>query len=221
MKKKKINRYEGRDITVIYESARCIHAAECVRGLPAVFVPGERPWITPANATADELVEVIERCPTGALQYECDSMEISGPLPSANTVRLIENGPLYVTGNIRITDAGGELVLRDTRVALCRCGRTRNRPFCDNSHRSGFRDPGGLGRGGVRFDESAEEEEVVEIKLAKNGPLLFSGAFSVLDAHGDEERRANKSALCRCGASKNKPFCDGSHRTNGFTTEGD
>jgi CDGSH-type Zn-finger protein/uncharacterized Fe-S cluster protein YjdI len=219
--KKRKNRYERGDLTVTYESSRCIHAAECVRGLPAVFVPGDRPWIKLENAAADELITVIERCPTGALQYECDSSSVSAPELPENTVKPVNNGPLYVAGNIRITDADGELVLRDTRAALCRCGRTRNRPFCDNSHRSGFQDSGELGRGGVRYDETAAREDVLEIKLSPDGPLLLSGSFEILDAAGDENRPASKSALCRCGASANKPFCDGSHRRIGFKTEGD
>ncbi|WP_381791464.1 (4Fe-4S)-binding protein [Streptomyces niveus] len=62
--------YEGRSITVTFEAGRCLHAAECVNGLPEVFDPGERPWIRPDGAEAGHLAEVVRRCPSGALQYE-------------------------------------------------------------------------------------------------------------------------------------------------------
>lgn len=62
--------YEGRLITVTFEARRCLHAAECVNGLPEVFDTTERPWIRPDGAEAERLVEVVRRCPSGALQYE-------------------------------------------------------------------------------------------------------------------------------------------------------
>jgi uncharacterized Fe-S cluster protein YjdI len=62
--------YEGKSITVTFEARRCLHAAECVNGLPEVFDPGERPWIRPDGAEAERLAEVVRRCPSGALQYE-------------------------------------------------------------------------------------------------------------------------------------------------------
>ncbi|MEU8387041.1 (4Fe-4S)-binding protein [Micromonospora sp. NPDC048843] len=62
--------YEGQSITVTFQATRCLHAAECVRSLPEVFDPGQRPWIRPDAAEAERLAEVIRRCPSGALQYE-------------------------------------------------------------------------------------------------------------------------------------------------------
>ncbi|MFD4023878.1 (4Fe-4S)-binding protein [Streptomyces sp. NPDC058576] len=62
--------YEGRSITVTFEAGRCRHAAECVRGLPEVFDTGRRPWIRPDGADAERVVDVVRRCPSGALQYE-------------------------------------------------------------------------------------------------------------------------------------------------------
>ncbi|MDP9796110.1 putative Fe-S cluster protein YjdI [Catenuloplanes nepalensis] len=61
--------YRGSDITVTFDAGRCRHAAECVRGLPEVFDVSARPWITPDNAGADAVAEVVARCPSGALQY--------------------------------------------------------------------------------------------------------------------------------------------------------
>ncbi len=58
--------------------------------------------------------------------------------------------------------------------------------------------------------------EKTEIKLAKNGPLLIKGACELLDANGQPMEKRETFGLCRCGGSKNKPFCDGTHKTNGF-----
>ena len=61
--------YRGSGITVTFDRGRCRHFAECVRGLPEVFDVSARPWITPDNADADAVAEVVTRCPSGALQY--------------------------------------------------------------------------------------------------------------------------------------------------------
>ncbi|MBU3063898.1 (4Fe-4S)-binding protein [Nocardia sp. NEAU-G5] len=67
-----IREYRTDGITVTWEAARCRHATECVRGLPAVFDPAQRPWIRPDNSNADALAEVIDRCPSFALGYRTD-----------------------------------------------------------------------------------------------------------------------------------------------------
>ncbi|MFN8547490.1 MAG: CDGSH iron-sulfur domain-containing protein [Candidatus Eisenbacteria bacterium] len=56
----------------------------------------------------------------------------------------------------------------------------------------------------------------MRIEAAANGPLLVRGEVTVIDAAGNETRHLEKVALCRCGGSSRKPFCDGSHKTNGF-----
>lgn len=59
--------YTADGIAVTYDASLCFHAAECVRGLPAVFHPDVRPWITPQAADPDAVAEVVDRCPSGAL----------------------------------------------------------------------------------------------------------------------------------------------------------
>ena len=63
--------YSSDAITVSFDPRLCIHAARCVAGAPEVFDPNARPWIRPENAGADKLADVVARCPTGALRYEC------------------------------------------------------------------------------------------------------------------------------------------------------
>ncbi|MCH8276310.1 MAG: CDGSH iron-sulfur domain-containing protein [Bacteroidetes bacterium] len=216
---KKIHDYPGKKVVVTYDSKRCIHAAECVRGLPGVFDPDRTPWIQPDNADSDAVSEVISRCPTGALQIDRRDDGGSEPALGPNTVHVIKDGPLYVRGTIELVNPDGSVLSKETRVALCRCGLSSNKPLCDNSHRNGFEDPGSLGTGGFGSSEANLHDDELRITLARNGPLLCAGPVEIVDADGTNRRSGGKTALCRCGASRNKPFCDGSHREIGFSTD--
>ncbi len=125
--------YTGTGITVSYDAARCRHVAECVRGLPLVFDPHRRPWILPDNEDDKQLLaEVVRRCPTGALHYRLDDGPDEVPDP-VTTVTAVPDGPLLVRGDLRL-DLGESGTLAETRAALCRCGLSENKPFCDGSH---------------------------------------------------------------------------------------
>ncbi len=210
--------FEAGPIQVTWSKRRCIHAAECVRRLPAVFQPGTKPWVRLGDASADDVAEVVRHCPTGALQYtRLDGGESEVP-PEVNTVRVAPGGPLYLRGDIEVIAPDGSVLLRDTRVALCRCGQSANKPFCDNSHRAaGFTDAGA-----IRDLDSAEDLGAPDAKLRvrpqADGPLHLDGPFTLVGSDGT--RLAGTSAwLCRCGRSQSKPFCDSSH-LQGFEAEG-
>ena len=133
--------YANDTIEVHWEPRLCIHVKNCVRGLPGVFDPAARPWVEVDAADAGAIAATVLTCPPGALHYRRldggPQEEASG---EAATVAPRPNGPLFVRGPIRIDDAEGRLLREDTRVALCRCGASRNKPFCDGSHRRvGFR----------------------------------------------------------------------------------
>ncbi|MEZ4318352.1 MAG: CDGSH iron-sulfur domain-containing protein [Myxococcota bacterium] len=200
--------YSGDGIDITFDSTRCIHAAECVRGLPAVFDPKARPWICPDAASADAIASVVSRCPTGALTYaHHDGPE--EPHDPQNRVRVRADGPLWVRGRIAIDGGASD----ERRVALCRCGHSANKPFCDNAHRdAGFQHDG---RGEVRTVE-ATGDAALSVKPLADGPLFLSGDFEVVGADGTVLFSGTKCALCRCGQSATKPFCDGSHRAAGF-----
>ena len=139
--KSKILHYSGEKAAVSYDVRRCIHAAECVHGLPDVFDPGRKPWIDPDRAEAEQLLQVIMRCPTGALHLERSDDEHAEPTPERNTAIVERNGPVYLRGDLEIVTPEGEVLLKDTRIALCRCGASENKPFCDGSHvRVGFKE---------------------------------------------------------------------------------
>lgn len=122
-------RYTGSGIEVTFDGRRCLHAAECVRGLPAVFDTAARPWIQPDHATADEVAEVVRRCPTGALQIAGDYPAETPEQPT--TLTSAEHAPLFVRGALQLETPEG--TVSETRAALCVCGQSENRPFCDGS----------------------------------------------------------------------------------------
>ena len=219
---RRLRTYEADDIVVTYDPRRCIHSAECVRGLPDVFDPDRRPWVYPSRAAADEIARVIERCPTGALHYErMDGGPAERP-DHENVARPDPGGPVFVRGRLRIELPGGE-VLEETRVAFCRCGASQDKPFCDGSHvEVGFDDPGAIQGGRLvpleEFGDPADATEEVRFICAANGPLLVRGPLRVEGTDG-KIAAGHKGSLCRCGQSSSRPFCDGSHRNAGFEAD--
>lgn len=211
--------YASDGADVIFDTKRCIHAQECVNRLSEVFDTDKRPWIQPQHASPAEIAAVVHRCPSGALHLE---RKDGGPAEVADeqaTLRLVTDGPIYVRGQITVKSANGDVLLEDTRMALCRCGASRNKPLCDNSHRDiGFED---LGMPTVRSTDGAPGAALT-ITPSGNGPLHIegtSGDFSLLNAQGDVIFVGNDTWLCRCGGSMNKPFCDGTHRKIEFVAD--
>lgn len=133
--------YANDQIEVHWDSDRCIHVGLCIQALPNVFDTSRRPWIVIDNAEPDAVADAVRRCPTGALRYHRLDGASEEELPHATTIRARRHGPLILTGHLRVENTHGEVVVEETRLALCRCGESDNQPFCDNSHRAaGFRD---------------------------------------------------------------------------------
>ncbi len=207
--------YEGEKLSIVYDRELCIHVGECGRGNKTLFDASKDPWCHPDAVDVEEAVDVVERCPTGALVY---TRKDGGPAEapkSHNEISVSQDGPLYVWGDLDVDGRG------DTgspyRIALCRCGASKNKPFCDRSHvEAEFRDSGAVGQHGPGIEARGGK---LTVKRAPNGPLLLSGSFSIRAASGRVAFEGTKAALCRCGASKNKPFCDGTHSSIGFSAE--
>ena len=208
----KVYTYDGDEVTVTWDQKRCIHAEACVQGLPDVFDPDRRPWIDPDQADADAVEAVVLQCPTGALHLTRGGTDPETP-PAENHIALFPNGPLLAKGDIEVVDADGETLLRDTRVALCRCGLSGNKPLCDGSHDGAFEDAGTIDThrlSGDVPDDTDDDATTLRLRVADGGPILIDGPVT-LDGTGDTTARGTQGALCRCGASGDKPFCDGSH----------
>lgn len=208
--------YRGDGIVVRYLLRRCIHAAECVRGLPVVFDPRRRPWIDATLAGADAIAEIVTRCPTGALHYQRTDGGAAEVPDVTNTVLPTPRGPLYLRGDLEIRDGAGTVLLRDTRVALCRCGQSRNKPFCDNSHwNAEFADEGRVTENrldGGETPQGAGGSGALQITVQEAGPLRLSGPIELWSSDANSTWRGTGGALCRCGRSARKPYCDGSHK---------
>ena len=132
--------YEGAGIRVLWNATRCIHVANCLRAAPQVFNVNRRPWVEVDAADAETVAAAVLSCPTGALRYEPKGDLAPETPPERTRIRVQLDGALEVHGAVRLTDFDGRVVAEEYRVALCRCGASENKPFCDNSHRRvGFR----------------------------------------------------------------------------------
>jgi len=133
--------YRGRDVEVSFDLDLCIHVGECLRGHHGVFNLERRPWVLPDEADADTVAEIVELCPSGALQYR----RLDGGNQETHRgakVTPIRHGPLLVTGDIEVRREDGTIEILP-RATLCRCGFSEHKPFCDNQHIArGFRAPG-------------------------------------------------------------------------------
>jgi len=127
----KIKEYSKGETTVVWKPEVCIHSEKCFHGLPNVFNPNQRPWVDMDGAEEEAIRNQVAKCPSGAL-----SIKNAEEVPSATTtIQVAENGPLLVNGSVKIITASGEEHLSSKSTALCRCGASSNKPFCDGTHK--------------------------------------------------------------------------------------
>lgn len=215
----KVHEYKGKAITVLYDAGRCIHAKECVHGVPEVFNLEAKPWVGPDNAEARGIAAVIKRCPTGALRYQAADPGLAERAEPSNTLNITADGPLYLRGSFVVVAEDDQELLSDTRAALCRCGGSKNKPFCDNSHFAvAFDDPGTIAPGLDASKEMATSGKLRVVRTA-DGPLHLLGQITIRNSKNQVIFEGTETWLCRCGSSNSKPFCDGSHQRNGFRAE--
>jgi CDGSH-type Zn-finger protein/uncharacterized Fe-S cluster protein YjdI len=204
--------YPGKKIIIRFDASKCIHSRHCVLGNPKVFLANAAgAWIEPEAASPEEIAALVNTCPSGALTYERLDGGEQERAPLVNTVHLRENGPLAFHADMEIQGHGACY-----RATLCRCGASRHKPFCDNSH---------VAANFVATGEppSADSEPLSErggrlsVTPTPNGPLQIEGNLELCSGTGRTLNRTQKTWLCRCGASQNKPYCDGTHRKIGFT----
>ena len=210
-------RYPGERASVTWNGRLCIHIGECGRAKGDLFVAGRKPWCQPDLASDDEVAEVVWRCPTGALSVDFEDGSRPEVADAENTVNVAYNGPLFVRGDLAIDGTPEAVPGLKFRAALCRCGQSRNKPFCDNSHEeAGFKDFGAVGESGSGATDSGGPLSVAPIK---DGPLKVEGNLTIVASSGRAAWQGDKAFLCRCGASNNKPFCDGQHKAVGFRSD--
>ena len=205
---------EGRDLTLIYEGKKCIHARFCVTGAPKVFLANVKgPWISPDAIEVDRLVEIAHVCPSGAIRYTRKDGKHDETAPQVNLVAVREGGPYAVRGDIRLNGEPSGF-----RATLCRCGASKNKPFCDGSHHEvGFAASGEPATGKADMLEVRDGPLAIDPQV--DGPLQVRGNLEITSGTGRVVARVTQARLCRCGHSGNKPFCDGSHARVGFKSE--
>lgn len=145
--------FGGKNITIYDNRGVCSHRGFCVRELPEVFIKNGRPWINPDGASIDKIIEICEKCPSGALSYSLPGGERIKSLVGREEKLIISprefdyDGPYEITGGIELDDCNDSKPETEEHYALCRCGASKNKPFCNGEHRE------------IKFiDESVENE---------------------------------------------------------------
>jgi CDGSH-type Zn-finger protein/uncharacterized Fe-S cluster protein YjdI len=209
-----VEHIEGQHLTLLYETKKCIHARFCVTGAPKVFLANVKgPWISPDGIEVDRLVEIAHACPSGAIRYTRKDGKHDETPPPVNLVAIREAGPYAVRGDIQLNGEPAGF-----RATLCRCGASKNKPFCDGSHHdAGFSASGEPPTG--KADMLAVRDGPLAIDPQTDGPLQVRGNLEITSGTGRVVARISQAKLCRCGHSNTKPFCDGTHARVGFRSE--
>jgi CDGSH-type Zn-finger protein/uncharacterized Fe-S cluster protein YjdI len=206
-----VDHIRGKKLTLLYEGKKCIHARFCVTGAPRVFLANVKgPWIEPDGIEVERLVEIAHACPSGAIRYQRHDGVAEERAPQVNLLAVREAGPYAVRGALSIDGETGFF-----RATLCRCGASKNKPYCDGSHHE------------VKFSASGEpptgqadmlevRDGLLQIDPELDGPLQVRGNLEITSGTGRVVARVQQARLCRCGGSSNKPFCDGTHARIGF-----
>jgi CDGSH-type Zn-finger protein/uncharacterized Fe-S cluster protein YjdI len=204
-------RIAGTALDLIYEGKRCIHSRFCVTLAPQVFLANVKgPWIHPDAMPAERLVDIAHACPSGAIRYQRRDGQPEEGVPPVNLAGLREGGPYAFRGALVIDGVPGPF-----RATLCRCGASKNKPYCDGSHHAvGFSASGEPDSG--KTDMLPARDGTLAIDPQTNGPLSVRGNLEITSGTGRVVARLTTAVLCRCGGSAAKPFCDGTHARIGF-----
>jgi CDGSH-type Zn-finger protein/uncharacterized Fe-S cluster protein YjdI len=203
---------EGRDLTLIYEGRKCIHSRFCVTLGPKVFIANVKgPWINPDAISTEALTEIAHLCVSGAIRYQRKDGHADETPPAVNLISVREGGPYAIRADIRLDGVPAA----SYRYTLCRCGASKNKPFCDGSHH----DVNFIASGEpptTKADMLPVRDGPLAIDPLVDGPLQVRGNMEIISGTGRVVARVESARLCRCGASNTKPFCDGSHARVGF-----
>lgn len=145
--------YSNDEITVFWKPGKCIHVTTCYKELIEVFNPRKRPWINMKGASTEEIIRVVNLCPTDALSFKWNNEKKDSDDQTKKEI------------------------------------------------------------------SSVNEDNIAEVKVMKDGPLIVKGKFKIIGADGNELREMKMASFCRCGKSKKMPFCDGTHRKIGFGSD--
>ena len=206
-----VDEIEGKELTLLFDSRKCIHSRFCVTWAPQVFLANvQGPWIHPDAMEVERLVEIAHVCPSGAIRYRRKDGKPDESAPLVNLITIRENGPYAVRADMQLNGQRGMF-----RATLCRCGASKNKPFCDGSHNEVQFAASGEPASG-KTDMLATRDGVLAIEPETDGPLRVRGNLEIISGTGRVVTRVTQARLCRCGGSGSKPFCDGTHARIGF-----
>ncbi len=212
-----VDEIEAEHMTLLYDGKKCIHSRKCVTQAPEVFLANVKgPWIVPDAMDTELLAGIAHACCSGAIAYRRKDGRPEEPVPPVNTVELREGGPYAVRAEIHLDGEPPKFF----RATLCRCGASKNKPFCDSSHHA------------VSFAATGEPATIQDksaMLAVRNGPLAIDpqtdgpyavrGNLEIMSGTGRMVARVQSAKLCRCGGSNTKPFCDGTHAKIGFRSD--
>jgi len=209
-----VEKVQGEKLELHFEAKKCIHARFCVTGAPKVFLANvQGPWIYPDAMDVENLAAIAHACPSGAIRYARRDGRPDETPPPVNLISVREAGPYAVRADIRLNGRPAHF-----RATLCRCGASKNKPFCDSSHHDvKFAATGEPATG--RAEMLPVRDGPLAIDPLLDGPLQVRGNVEIISGTGRVVARVVQAKLCRCGASNNKPFCDGSHARVGFKSQ--
>jgi CDGSH-type Zn-finger protein/ferredoxin len=199
-----LQEYPGQEITVYFNRSICSGAGACVRGLPSVFRSGDSSnWIFPDEDTPAKIIERVKACPSGALSYGIGDGDVVIEEGGEEKITVVKDGPYNVEG-IALDTLNTPTHGAASKYALCRCGFSQNKPFCDYSHaEKGWRDGDD-----EQAPAAAAPRETAE---SSDGPVVADIKPALVRLKGGD-----KQAFCTCGRSQGQPFCDGSHAGTKF-----
>jgi CDGSH-type Zn-finger protein/uncharacterized Fe-S cluster protein YjdI len=209
-----VEEVRGKRVLIRFDAKKCVHSRACVLSRPDVFVPNaDGDWIFPDAASPEVVARIAHSCPSGAIHYERLDGGEDEVAPIVNLLTVRENGPLAVHAEILVDG-----VPVGFRATLCRCGASKYKPYCDQSHvASNF---SATGEPPTETSAAlAARDGALKILLQKDGPLLLEGNLEIVSGTGRTTNRVAKTFLCRCGQSAKKPYCDGTHKKVDFKSE--
>ena len=211
-----IEQVEGEKLSLLFDAKRCIHARFCVTGAPKVFLANvQGAWLFPDAMDVERLADIAHACPSGAIQYRRRDGRPDEAPPPVNLAATREAGPYAFRGDLRLSGKPAGF-----RATLCRCGASKNKPFCDGSHHDAGFAASGEPPTGSATDALPVRDGPLQLDPQRNGPLCVRGNLEIVSGTGRMVARVTSTNLCRCGHSQNKPFCDGSHARAGFIADG-
>ncbi|MEO7529872.1 MAG: (4Fe-4S)-binding protein [Sediminibacterium sp.] len=137
-------KYTNAEVTVVWKPDTCIHSKICWTELREVFDPFKRPWITMEGSTTERIIEQVRKCPSGALSYlmnnenaaaKTEQPSVISEAAEIINIQITPNGPILVNTDCHIKHSSGEEEIKKGITALCRCGASANKPYCDGSHK--------------------------------------------------------------------------------------